>query len=169
FVAAFIFILFWGWLYNGLLLKAGVCAQVQSLLRPREETMGLFHWIIIGDAGLALSFFMIYAGGGIAAGVRLGIMIEILAVSARGISRSGEARLVVNKRREDAYRSPRLGFSYSGSPVLDEIWCEDAHNNTGVGILGDLSSPFVITSARGPMGCAYFCCDRACSRRRTFF
>ena len=49
--------------------------------------MGLFHWIIIGQAGLALSFVMIYAsgfaGGGIAAGVRLGIMLEILAVSAR--------------------------------------------------------------------------------------
>ena len=35
--------------------------------------MGLFHWIIIGQAGLALSFVMIYAsgfaGGGTAAGV----------------------------------------------------------------------------------------------------
>jgi len=49
--------------------------------------MGLFHWIVIGQAGLALAFVMIYAsgfaGGGIAAGVRLGIMLEILAVSAR--------------------------------------------------------------------------------------
>ena len=65
----------------------GVSAEVQYLFRPREEVMGLFHWIIIGQAGLALSFVMIYvsgfAGGGIAAGVRLGIMLEILAVSAR--------------------------------------------------------------------------------------
>lgn len=49
--------------------------------------MGLFHWIVIGQAGLALAFVMIYAsgfaGGGIAAGVRLGIMVEIFAVSAR--------------------------------------------------------------------------------------
>jgi hypothetical protein len=86
FIAAYIFIFFWGWLYNGVLLK-DVFAQVQSLFRPREETMGLLHWIIIGDAGLALSFVMIYAsgfaGGGIAAGVRLGIMLEILAISAR--------------------------------------------------------------------------------------
>jgi hypothetical protein len=48
--------------------------------------MGLFHWIIIGQAGLTLSSVMIYAGGfaggGIAAGVRLGIMLEILAISA---------------------------------------------------------------------------------------
>jgi hypothetical protein len=86
FIAAFIFIFFWGWLYNGVLLK-DVLAQAQSLFRPREETMGLFHWIAIGEAGLALSFVMIYAsgfaGGGIAAGVRLGIMLEVLAVSAR--------------------------------------------------------------------------------------
>ena len=86
FIAAFIFIFFWGWLYNGVLLK-DVLAQAQSLFRPREEMMGLFHWIAIGEAGLALSFVMIYAsgfaGGGIAAGVRLGIMLEILAVSAR--------------------------------------------------------------------------------------
>ena len=86
FIAAFIFIFLWGWFYNGVLLK-DVFAEAQSLFRPREEIMGLFHWIIIGQAGLALSFVLIYAssfvGGGIAAGVRLGIMLEILAVSAR--------------------------------------------------------------------------------------
>ena len=86
FIAAFIFIFLWGWLYNGVLLK-DVFAEAQSLFRPRDEMMGLFHWIVIGQAGLALSFVMIYAsgfaGGGIAAGVRLGIMLEILAISAR--------------------------------------------------------------------------------------
>src|SRR5437764_15263031 len=86
FIAAFIFIFLWGWFYNGVLLK-GVFAEVQSLFRSREEMMGLFHWIVIGQAGLALAFVMIYAsgfaGGGIAAGVRLGIMLEILAVGAR--------------------------------------------------------------------------------------
>jgi hypothetical protein len=86
FVAAFIFIVMWGWFYNGMLLK-DVFAETQSLFRPREEIMSLFHWIITGQAGLALAFVMIYAsgfaGGGIAAGVRLGIMLEILAVGAR--------------------------------------------------------------------------------------
>ena len=86
FIAAFIFIFLWGWLYNGVLLK-DVFAEAQSLFRRREEMMGLFHWIIIGQAGLALAFVMIYAsgfvGGGIAAGVRLGIMLEILAIGAR--------------------------------------------------------------------------------------
>jgi hypothetical protein len=86
FIAAFIFIVLWGWFFNGMLLK-DVSAEVQSLFRPREEIMSLFHWIIIGQAGLALSFVMIYAsgfaGGGIAAGVRLGIMLEILGIGAR--------------------------------------------------------------------------------------
>jgi hypothetical protein len=86
FIAAFIFIFLWGWFYNGTLLKDSF-AEVQSLFRPRDEMIHLFHWLVIGQAGLALSFVMIYAsgfaGGGIAAGVRLGIMLEILAVSAR--------------------------------------------------------------------------------------
>jgi hypothetical protein len=86
FVAAFIFIVLWGWFYNGMLLK-DVFAEAQNLFRPREEITSLFHWIIIGQAGLALAFVMIYAsgfaGGGIAAGVQLGIMLEILAVGAR--------------------------------------------------------------------------------------
>jgi hypothetical protein len=86
FFAAFIFIVLWGWFFNGVLLK-DVSAAVQSLFRPREEIMSLFYWIIIGQAGLALAFVMIYASGfatgGIAAGVRLGIMLEILAIGAR--------------------------------------------------------------------------------------
>jgi hypothetical protein len=77
---------FLGWLYNGVLLK-DVFAEAQSIFRPREEMMGLFHWIIIGQAGLALSFVMIYASGfagrGIWGGVCLRIMLEILAISAR--------------------------------------------------------------------------------------
>jgi hypothetical protein len=69
------------------MILKGVSAEAQSLFRPREEIMSLFYWIIIGQAGLALAFVMIYAsgftGGGIASGVRLGIMLEILAVGAR--------------------------------------------------------------------------------------
>jgi hypothetical protein len=86
FFSAFIFIVLWGWFFNGVLLK-DASAEVQSLFRPREEIMSLFYWIIIGQAGLALAFVMIYASGfatgGIAAGVRLGIMLEILAIGAR--------------------------------------------------------------------------------------
>ena len=86
FLAAFVFIFFWGWLYNGVLLK-DLCAQTSSLWRPQSETMSLFHWIILGQAILVFAFVMIYAsgfaGGGVAAGIRLGIMLEILAIGAR--------------------------------------------------------------------------------------
>jgi hypothetical protein len=86
FIAAFIFIFLWGWLYNGVLLK-DLYAQTQSLWRPQAETMSLFHWIILGQAGLALVFVIIYAsgfaGGGVAAGIKLGIMLELLAISMR--------------------------------------------------------------------------------------
>ena len=49
--------------------------------------MGLFYWIVLGQAVIALAFVLIYAsgfaGGGIGAGIRLGIMLELLAIGAR--------------------------------------------------------------------------------------
>jgi hypothetical protein len=48
---------------------------------------GLFHWILVGQALVILSFIAIYvsgfAGGGIVAGVRLGILIELAAIGFR--------------------------------------------------------------------------------------
>src|SRR5262249_56108464 len=79
FIAAFIFIFLWGWFYNGVLLKDAF-AEAQSLFRPRQEVISLFHWIIIGQAGLALSFVLILARGldapGIDGGVYLGSMLQ---------------------------------------------------------------------------------------------
>jgi hypothetical protein len=44
----------------------------------------LFHWIIIGQALIVFSFVTIYAsgfaGGGISAGIRLGLLLEIAAI-----------------------------------------------------------------------------------------
>src|SRR6266481_2155730 len=86
FIVAFIFIFLWGWFYNGFLLK-DIFAEAHSLFRPREEIMSLFYWIVISQAGLAFTFVLIYtsgfAGGGIAAGVRLVVMLELFGVSAR--------------------------------------------------------------------------------------
>src|SRR6266700_6123472 len=86
FIAAYIFIFFWGWLLNGVLLK-DIYSQTPSLWRSQSEMMSLFHWIIIGQALLVLAFVMIYASGfadgGVAAGVRLGIMLEIAAIGMR--------------------------------------------------------------------------------------
>ena len=80
FIAAYIFIFFWGWLLNGVFLK-DVYAQTPNLWRPQSEMMSLFHWIIIGQALIVFAFVMIYAngfaGGGILAGIRLGVLLEI--------------------------------------------------------------------------------------------
>jgi len=49
--------------------------------------LSLFHWIIIGQALLIFAFVAIYAsgfaGGGIMAGIRLGILLEIAAIGMR--------------------------------------------------------------------------------------
>lgn len=86
FIAAYIFIFFWGWLLNGVLLK-DVYAQTPNLWRSQNEMMSLFHWIIIGQALVVFAFVMIYASGfaagGVMAGVRLGILLEIAAIGMR--------------------------------------------------------------------------------------
>ena len=86
FVAAYIFIFFWGWLLNGVLLK-DIYVQTPNLWRSQSEMMRLFHWIIIGQALIVFAFVMIYAsgsaGGGVAAGVRLGVLLEIAAIGMR--------------------------------------------------------------------------------------
>ena len=86
FIAAYIFIFFWGWLLNGVFLK-DVYAQTPNLWRSQSEMIGLFHWIIIGQALIVFSFVMIYAsgfaGGGVIAGIRLGVLLEIAAIGMR--------------------------------------------------------------------------------------
>ena len=86
FVAAYIFIFLWGWLLNGVFLK-DVYAQTPNLWRSQSEMMSLFHWIIIGQALIVFSFVMIYAsgfaGGGVVAGIRLGVLLEIAAIGMR--------------------------------------------------------------------------------------
>ena len=86
FIAAYIFMFLWGWLLNGLLLK-DVYAETPDLWRSQNEMMSLFHWIIIGQALLIFAFVAIYAGGfaggGVMAGIRLGILLEIAAIGMR--------------------------------------------------------------------------------------
>jgi hypothetical protein len=86
FIAAYIFIFLWGWLVNGVFLK-DVYAETPNLWRTQSEMAGLFHWIIIGQALVVLAFVMIYAsgfaGGGVAAGIRLGVLLEIAAIGMR--------------------------------------------------------------------------------------
>ena len=86
FIAAYIFLFVWGWLVNGILLK-DVYAETPNLWRPQSEMMSLFHWILLGQALIVFAFVMIYvsgfAGGGVIAGVRLGILLEIAAIGMR--------------------------------------------------------------------------------------
>src|ERR1700745_1338580 len=86
FIAAYVFIFLWGWLVNCVVLK-DVYAQTPNLWRPQSEMMSLFHWIIIGQALVVFAFVMIYASGftgsGVAAGIKLGILLEIGAIGMR--------------------------------------------------------------------------------------
>jgi hypothetical protein len=86
FIAAYVFIFVWGWLLNGVLLK-DVYPQTPNLWRPQSEMMSLFHWILIGQALVIFAFVMIYAsgfaGGGVIAGIRLGILLEVAAIGMR--------------------------------------------------------------------------------------
>src|SRR5438105_10218745 len=86
FIAAFIFLFLWRWLLNGVLLK-DVYAKTPNLWRTQSEMLGFFHWILIGQALIVFAFVMIYAsgfsGGGVIAGIRLGILLEIAAIGMR--------------------------------------------------------------------------------------
>jgi hypothetical protein len=86
FLAAYIFLFVWGWLFNGVFLK-DVYAETPNLWRSQSEMASLFHWIVIGQALVVFSFVMIYAsgfaGGGVIAGIRLGLLLEIAAIGIR--------------------------------------------------------------------------------------
>lgn len=86
FIAAYAFLFVWGWLLNGILFK-DIYAETPNLWRPQSEMVTLFHWIIIGQALIVLAFVVIYAsgfaGGGVIAGIRLGVLLEIAAIGMR--------------------------------------------------------------------------------------
>src|SRR5260370_34535516 len=86
FLGAYIFLFLWGWLLNGVLLK-DVCAQTPNHWRTQSEMLGFFHWILIGQALIVFAFVMIYvsgfAGGGVIAGIRFGVLLEIAAIGMR--------------------------------------------------------------------------------------
>ena len=86
FITVYVFLFLWGWLLNGVILK-DVYAEFASLFRSKAEMGALFHWILIGQALIVLSFIAIYAtgfaGGGIAAGIRLALLMELAAIGFR--------------------------------------------------------------------------------------
>src|SRR5262245_48728703 len=53
----------------------------------KTEMLSFFHWILIGQALIVFAFVMLYvagfSGGGVVAGIRLGILLEIAAIGMR--------------------------------------------------------------------------------------
>ena len=82
-VALFAFIFVFEWLFHGVLLK-DCYAQTSQPWRPESEMTGHFHWLMLGQAVIALMFAILFAqgfaAGGVAAGVRLGIIVGILRI-----------------------------------------------------------------------------------------
>ncbi len=86
FIAAYVFIFVWGWLLNGVVLK-DVYAETPTLWRSQSEMMSLFHWIIIGQALIDFrvrdDLCQRFRWRRRAAGIRLGILLEIAAIGMR--------------------------------------------------------------------------------------
>jgi hypothetical protein len=84
-VAAFVFIFLWGWLYRRD-SEGRLCGNAKSLATAGRNN-GPFSLDHYRPGGAGLRVVMIYAsgfaGGGVLAGIRLGIMLEIMAIGAR--------------------------------------------------------------------------------------
>src|SRR2546426_8412835 len=83
FLAVFVFIFAFEWVFHGILLKDAY-AQTMSLWRPETEMMGYFHWLVLGQAVIALAFVLLFARGftgrGVAGGARVGAMVAVFCV-----------------------------------------------------------------------------------------
>ena len=81
FLAVFVFIFAFEWVFHGILLKDAY-AHTASLWRPETEMMGYFHWLVMGQAVIALAFVLLFARGftgrGVAGGIQLGILVAVL-------------------------------------------------------------------------------------------
>ena len=59
---AIVFIFLFEWVFHGVLLKE-TYAQTSSLWRPEAEMQGLFAWMLVGQATIALMFVILFARG----------------------------------------------------------------------------------------------------------
>jgi hypothetical protein len=84
FIVAFFFIFGFEWLFHGVILKDTYAALPQGLTRPSADFGSHFHWLVLGQAVMTFFFTMIYArgfgGGGVGAGVCLGILLALMFV-----------------------------------------------------------------------------------------
>jgi hypothetical protein len=86
FIAAFAFKVLWGWMFNGIFMRA-VYARTANLWRTASEMMSRMQWLLFGLAISTFAIVLIFAsgfvGGGVAAGMKLGIMLAIIASGSR--------------------------------------------------------------------------------------
>src|SRR5439155_26444458 len=80
-LAVFVFIFAYEWVFHGILLK-DTYGMTPSLWRPQTEMMQHFHWLVLGQAVIALMFTVLFAqgfaAGGVSAGIKLGIIVGLL-------------------------------------------------------------------------------------------
>src|SRR6266480_3200869 len=89
FIAAFVFIFVFGFLWYGNLMH-GIHNEVPALWRTEADFGSHFPWLILGHAVMAFFLTMIYVrfvpAGGVASGVGLGIMVALLFIGSNLIT-----------------------------------------------------------------------------------
>jgi len=81
FIAAFVFLFVFGFLWYGTLM-AGAHREVPTLLRPEADFKSYFKWLILGHVVMAFFFTMLCArfvpAGGAGASATLGILVGLV-------------------------------------------------------------------------------------------
>jgi len=81
FIAAFVFLFFFGFLWYGMLMQ-GAHKEVPTLLRADSEFKSYFPWLVVGHIVMAFFFTMLCArfvpAGGAGATAMLGILVGLV-------------------------------------------------------------------------------------------
>jgi hypothetical protein len=63
FIAAFIFIFFFGWFFHAVLLKEAYAQLPSGLSRSADDFKSYFGWLVLGQLVFAFMFALIFASG----------------------------------------------------------------------------------------------------------
>jgi len=63
FIAAFIFIFFFGWFFHAVLLKEAYAQLPSGLSRSADDFKSHFGWLVLGQLVFAFMFALIFASG----------------------------------------------------------------------------------------------------------
>jgi len=81
FIAAFVFLFFFGFVWYGMLMQ-GVHHEVPTLLRPEADFKNYFPWLVLGHLLMAFFFTILCArfvpGGGVGATAMLGFLVGLV-------------------------------------------------------------------------------------------